>query len=146
MKDRAFYRTRLLPSPAVSTLSRRDDGATLRAIARAIELQQQGRLDDAEAAYARLLAEDDEDPTVLVNAGMLALARGEVSTALARLERAIGFAPSNAIAHNSRGLALVRLGRREEAQRAFQQALALLPAYPEAERNLREITNPAGDV
>lgn len=119
----------------MSTQSGRDDGATLRAIARAIELQQKGRLDDAESAYARLLAQDDKDPTILVNAGVLALGRGDVSTALARLERAIGFAPSNAVAHGNLGFALIRAGRAADALAALDRAIALKADFAQAHNN-----------
>jgi Flp pilus assembly protein TadD len=77
----------------------RASGSVLRDIADAIALQQQGRLDDAERVYRKLLAQDDRDPTVLVNAGLLALARNDVAAALARLERAIKIVPANRIAH-----------------------------------------------
>ena len=76
-------------------------GSVLRDIAHAMALQQQGRLDDAERVYAKLLARDDGDPTVLVNAGLLALARNDVTAALERLERAAELVPANAIARQA---------------------------------------------
>ena len=66
-----------------------EDGSALRALARAIDLQQRGRLDDAEREYASLLSRNGRDPTVLVNAGALALARGDVDASIARLSAAV---------------------------------------------------------
>ena len=119
----------------MSTPSGKNDGATLRAVARAVELQQKGRLDDAEAAYARLIAQDDTDPTVLINAGVLALARTDVATALARLARAVGIVPSNAVAHGNLGYALIRAGRFGDALASLDRAVALKPDFAHAHNN-----------
>ncbi len=112
-----------------------DDGGALRAIARAIELQQRGRLDDAEAVYARLLARDDRDPTVLINAGVLALTRGDVPTAVARLQRAVALVPANAVAQGNLGFALIHAGRPADALATLDRAVALKPDFAQAHNN-----------
>jgi Flp pilus assembly protein TadD len=113
----------------------RDDGDALRAIARAVELQQRGRLDDAEAVYARLLARDDSDPTVLVNAGVLALTRGDVPTAVARLQRAVTLVPANAVAQGNLGFALIHAGRPADALATLDRAIVLKPDFAQAHNN-----------
>ncbi|MEP6679437.1 MAG: tetratricopeptide repeat protein, partial [Betaproteobacteria bacterium] len=55
----------------------------LKDLADAFGLQQAGRLDEAEAAYAKLLAKTPDDPVALINAGALALARNDLPAALA---------------------------------------------------------------
>jgi Flp pilus assembly protein TadD len=110
----------------------RDDGGALRAIARAIELQERGRLDDAEAVYARLLAKDDRDPTVLINAGVLAVLRDDMGTAVARLARASTLVPGNAVAHGNLGYALIHAGRLAEALAALDRAVLLKPDFVQA--------------
>jgi Flp pilus assembly protein TadD len=113
----------------------RDPGASLKALARAMDLQQRGRLDEAEGVYASLLAADDDDATVLVNGGVLAIARGDVPTALARLGKAVDVMPANAVAHANLGFALVRAGRDAEALQALDRAVALKPDFAQAHNN-----------
>jgi len=122
---------RSVPNPAVP----RDDVAALRQLSRAIELQQHGRLDDAERVYAALLAVDDTDPTLLVNAGALSLARNDIATSVARLERAVAVAPENAIAQGNLGFALIRAGRDAEALVTLDRAVALKPGFAQAHNN-----------
>ena len=118
-----------------ATRDERDDGDTLRAIARAVDLQQKGRLEDAEAVYAKLLAGDARDPTVLINAGALALARGDVAGAVARLERAVSVVPANAVAHGNLGFAMIHAGRPLEALAALDRAVLLKPDFAQAHNN-----------
>jgi len=109
-----------------------DDGGVLRDLSRAIELQHRGRLDEAERLYAGLLARNERDPTVLINAGVLALARGDVATATKRLDAAAALVPANAIAHGNLGLALIHAGRFDEALVALDRALVLKPDFAHA--------------
>jgi len=110
-------------------------GAALRALARAVELTQSGRLDDAEAVYAKLLAQAPRDPTVLINGGVLALSRGDVAGALARLARAVEVVPGNAIAHGNLGFALLAAGRASDALAALERAVAIKPDFAQAHNN-----------
>lgn len=121
------------PSPPPS--AEPTSGAALRALARAVELAQAGRLDDAEAAYAKLLAESPRDPTVLINAGALALSRGDVAAALARCARAVEVVPRNAIAHGNLGFALLAAGRAGDALAALDRAVAIRPDFAQAHNN-----------
>jgi tetratricopeptide (TPR) repeat protein len=126
----------LAPSPAPAPLvNPHEDGTTLRELSRAIALQQKGRLDDAERVYASLLAQADRDPTVLVNAGVLALARGDVASSIQRLQRAVDVAPSNAVAQGNFGFALMHAGRDVEALAALDRAIALKPDFAHAHNN-----------
>ncbi len=109
-----------------------NNGSVLRAIALAIEMQHNGRLDDAEAIYAKLLASAGPDPPVLINAGVLALARGDAAMAVARLQRAVTLVPANAIAHGNLGFALIHAGRPVDALAALDRAVALEPQFAQA--------------
>jgi tetratricopeptide (TPR) repeat protein len=100
-------------------------GAALGLLARAFDLQQRGRLDDAESLYAQALAADPDDVTALVNASAVALARGEPAQAVARLSHAVQVAPRNAVAHDNLGLALLHVNRAEDALSACDRAVAL---------------------
>jgi len=71
-----------------------DSSDDLVLLGRAFELQQAGQLPEAEALYAQVLAADPDDATALVNAGAVALARGDFGLAIARFERVVRLAPA----------------------------------------------------
>ncbi|GIK85252.1 MAG: hypothetical protein BroJett026_07330 [Betaproteobacteria bacterium] len=139
-RSRPAQRARGPPhAPALATIRRMsppaDPGAALKALARAMELQQRGRLDEAEAVYAKLLAADPHDATALVNGGVLAVARGDTLRAVARLEEAVRVVPANPVAHANLGFALVRAGRVAEGLDALERAVALKPDFAHAHNN-----------
>ena len=121
-----------MTQPAGPASRDNDEGDALRTLSRAIDLQQRGKLDDAERTYASLLARNDRDPTILVNAGLLSLARGDVAQSIARLSAAVELVPSNPIAHGNLGLSLVQAGRFDEALAALDRAIALKPDFAHA--------------
>ncbi len=104
-------------------------------LGRAFELQQAGRLPEAEALYAQVLAANPDDATALVNAGAVALARGDLALAIARSERVVRLAPRNAPARNNLGFALIHAGRDSEALAVLDQAIALNGNYAQAHNN-----------
>ena len=107
----------------------------LQALADAFALQQAGRLDDAEAAYAALLAKSPNDAVALINAGALALARDDLAAALDRLGRAVAQVPGNAIARNNLGFAQLRAGHLDDALASLDRAIAAKPDYAQAHNN-----------
>jgi Flp pilus assembly protein TadD len=107
----------------------------LQALADAYALHQAGKLDAAEAAYAAVLAEAPDDPVALINAGALALSRGDLANALARLARAVAQVPGNAVARNNLGFAQLRAGRVPEALASIDRAIAAKPDYAQAHNN-----------
>ena len=104
-----------------------DPGNVLGLLARAFELQQRGQLADADALYVDALKAAPDDPTALVNGGVVALARGNIKLAIARLQHGARVAPRNAIARDNLALALLHAGRAEDALAACEQAIALQP-------------------
>jgi len=104
-------------------------------LGRAFELQQAGRLAEAEALYAQVLAANPDDPTALVNAGAVALARGDFGLAIARFEHVVRLAPRNAPARSNLGFALIRAGRDSEALAVLDRAVALNGTFAQAHNN-----------
>ena len=104
-------------------------------LGRAFELQQAGRLPEAEALYAQVLAANPDDATALVNAGAVALARGDLAWDAWRSERVVRLAPRNAPARNNLGFALIHAGRDSEALAVLDQAIALNGNYAQAHNN-----------
>jgi tetratricopeptide (TPR) repeat protein len=109
------------------------DGLAL--LGQAFTLQQAGRLADAEALYAKVLAASPDDVTALVNAGAVALSRGDLEQAIARFERVAQLAPNNAIVHNNLGLAYINAGRDGQALVALDRAIRLKSDFAQAHNN-----------
>jgi Flp pilus assembly protein TadD len=104
-----------------------DDGRAL--LARAFELHQAGRLDDAEAAYGAYLARHPGDPTALNNAGALALRAGNAPLAVARFEQLAALLPDSAPARCNLGHALIGIGRAMDAVCHLERAIQLDPGF-----------------
>lgn len=102
-------------------LADRQHGAAIDAL-RADVLVDAGRLDDAEAASAGL-----EGAAATRLRGRLALARGDIDTALAAFEHALADDPSRADVHRDFGHALLRVGVVDAGLTAIERALALTP-------------------
>lgn len=64
---------------------------------------------------------------------------GDYASALDRFDRAVSLSPKNADAHNSRGNALMMLGRYEDALQSFEQALRLDAGFMKAALNRAEL-------
>jgi spermidine synthase len=97
-----------------------------------------GRVPRALARAREAIAVADE-PSALLLAGS-ALARQErYDEALVPIERAIGLAPHRWMAHYQRALALLGAGRRDEATRELETAVAMNPAHPELLERLAEL-------
>jgi len=67
------------------------------------------------------------------------MSTGLLQEALADFNHAIELYPSDAQAHNNRGLAKDKLGDRKGAMADFRRALELQPGMKEAEENLRRL-------
>jgi tetratricopeptide (TPR) repeat protein len=98
----------------------------------AVQHHEQGRLAEAEAFYAAILADDPGDFDALHLLGVLRLQQGRAQDALARISEALARRPSSAEAHSNLGLALQALGRSAEALASYERALALRPQYAAA--------------
>jgi tetratricopeptide (TPR) repeat protein len=64
---------------------------------------------------------------ILANASVLAAHLGYLDDATAMVSRSIALNPSDSIAHSMRGIYLTRIGRLEEAEKDFSEALKLSP-------------------
>jgi tetratricopeptide (TPR) repeat protein len=64
---------------------------------------------------------------------------GDFEAALDRFDRAVAMSPQSADAHNSRGNALMMLGRHEDALASFESSLSLEPGFVKAALNRAEL-------
>ena len=119
---------------------------TANRLERALEHHRAGRLEEAEALYRQVLAEDPGNADALHLAGVLAFQTGRPAEGLARIEAAIRIHPRVAPYHNNLGIILTRLGQPEQARECFQRALALDPGYAEAHNNLGDVLHGQGQL
>ncbi len=107
---------------------------------------QQGRLPEAEKAFQAALAEDPVHPAALFGQGLIASRRGQDANAMALFEKCIaaGRGTQTAPAYHNVGVLHERAGRRAEARRAFEQALALDSHYLGSAQALAQILHEEG--
>lgn len=115
------------------------------AVQQGVELQRQGRRDDAAAVYKAILACDPENPDGLNLLGVVLHEQGDNEMALHLLRKAVKRAPGAAMVHTNLGLVLHALGKVADAARAYEQAIALDPAGPQAYLNLGSAREDLGD-
>ncbi len=90
-----------------------------------------GRADEAETALLHGLRLDPLDPDSLTLLGNVYYGQGRLDQAVPLFERSVALSP-NTYAFSSLGAALSKLGKHEEAIRAFEQAATADPQHPNA--------------
>ncbi|TWB23294.1 tetratricopeptide repeat protein [Nitrospirillum amazonense] len=109
-------------------------------MADALALHQAGRVNEAEAAYRRLLADGPADTQArddtLHLLGLLLHQTGRPAEAEPLLRQVLAAEPGFFEAWNSLGAVLLALGRRAEAADAWRTALRLNPGHDKAAANL----------
>lgn len=134
----AYYRQGLVDQAgliATSGLEKEPNAAALHNIMGLVYLKK----DDTRSATEQFTAALDGDPDnmdALLNLAALELAYGNFESALKHFDQALKIRPRDALVVLSRGVALRGLERFDEAQAAYEQALALKPDYVDAEYNL----------
>ncbi|MBL8310388.1 MAG: tetratricopeptide repeat protein [Burkholderiales bacterium] len=107
------------------------------ALQRAVQLHQAGRAVEALPLYAQVLAAEPHNLAALYYGGVAAWTGGEAALALARLSSVVELSPQPvADAHYHRALALVALGRDDEAMAEYQRTITLKPGFAAAHNNL----------
>ncbi len=100
------------------------------------QLQQAGRLQDAEHACREILLSNPGNAEVLAVLGVVLIQLGRHSEGIQALSTATTLSPTNFISFVNLGSALAAAERYGEAEQAFKRALALNPMLPEAHYNL----------
>ncbi|WP_374402481.1 tetratricopeptide repeat protein [Niveibacterium sp.] len=106
------------------------------AVALAVKLHRNRKLDAAEALYQRILEVAPGHPDVLHFLGVLANQKGRPDDAIALIEQAISTVPDFPDFHNNLGNILALAGRLDEAERHYRRVLALRPESPDTLSNL----------
>lgn len=100
---------------------------------------EQGRYQEALAAFLAAHSRDPDYEPTLYNIGHTYLQLGEPEQAISWLERALRQEPKKLATLHQLGVACERLGRREEAVAWWQRALKIDPDYYLAQQRLHEI-------
>ena len=103
--------------------------------AKALALQQAGRLNEAADLYQAILAIDPGQTDALHLLGLVALQTGSPERAIELISQAIAQNPGFVLAHSNLGAALLAVGRHGDALVALGRALAIQPDLPDALNN-----------
>jgi tetratricopeptide (TPR) repeat protein len=120
-------------------LAKKIGGGTQDSFSEALRLHQSGQFAEAERLYRQILVRDPRHADSLHLLGVLAYQRGEPQSAIDLIGHAIALNDAVPFFHNNRGLALVALGRIDEAAAHYERALALKSDYVEALSNLGSV-------
>ena len=99
-------------------------------------IHQQGRLDEAEKAYRRILERFPDDPLARHFLGVVHWQRGELDAAEPLMRASVAAQPGAAPLRNNLALLLRDRGLPREARAELEAALAIDPGYVEARTNL----------
>ena len=102
----------------------------------AIQAHSEGRLEEAEEIYRRILQNDPKQPHALHLLGVIAYQGGQGESAVQLISQAIALQGNIPDFHNNIGEAYRALGRHEEAITHYRRALALEPVNPGAACNM----------
>ncbi|MBF0409947.1 MAG: tetratricopeptide repeat protein [Candidatus Riflebacteria bacterium] len=98
-------------------------------LTQALELQQKGDLEKAEAAFRAVLEGDKNEPVALYSLGVILFGRGKLDQALELFKRGCEARPDFPYNWFGYGNVLQNTGKREEALRAYDEAIRLKPDY-----------------
>jgi tetratricopeptide (TPR) repeat protein len=105
----------------------------------AMQHQVASRFDEAEKLYQEILAEDPEQPDAIHLTGLIRMEQERDGEAVALMERALSLFPEAAHFHHNIAGLYRRMGRLEEAESQFRQAIDLKADYGEAYQGLAEM-------
>jgi tetratricopeptide (TPR) repeat protein len=101
----------------------------------AFALHAQGKLAEAERAYAEILRRQPRNFQALHLLGVVALQQGQTERGIDLLRQALKLEPRQPLAHRDLGNAMQQLERFEEALASYDKSLALKPDLADAHNN-----------
>ncbi|MEO8881940.1 MAG: tetratricopeptide repeat protein [Devosia sp.] len=105
------------------------------AVARALQMHQRGRLQEASEGYGRVLAADPDHAEANHLLGLIWHQTGRNAEAAELIGKAIAREPGNAIYRTNLGVVLKELGRLDEAVASYDRALQIDPSLAQVHSN-----------
>ena len=105
-------------------------------IQQAITAHKEGKLEEAERLYRKILETQPTHPDVNHNLGGVLYALGKLDEAIASCKKAIELKPDYVIAHYNLGVIQKDFGRLDEAEASYKKAIELKPDYAQTYYNL----------
>lgn len=99
----------------------------------------EGRIDEAERAYARVLALEPDNAEALRGLGAIEFQGGRYDAAESRTRQLLAIRPRDPAIHLALGMVLQRRGRLEDATAAYEAALAIDPLHVGAQIAVGEL-------
>jgi tetratricopeptide (TPR) repeat protein len=93
-----------------------------------LQLEQQGKYEEAIEKFSRALEKDPEQPNILGNMGDVYSKLSHYDEALALYKKAIAMKPDDADLYTNMGVILSKSGKNAESQEAFKKAADLNPS------------------
>ena len=115
-------------------------------LASAIQVHQNGQVQEAEKVYRSILADSPNHVDALHFLGVAEHQLGNSESALEHIGRALKQVPEHPDALNNRGNILKKLGRLDEAEADYRRALATRAKDPNALSNLGTVLRAKGDA
>ncbi|HUP80158.1 MAG TPA: tetratricopeptide repeat protein, partial [Pirellula sp.] len=106
------------------------------ALAIATQLHRNGRFQEAEQVYLKILAAVPNQLDAVYFLGILAQQNGKYQASVAYLQRTVELRPDHAEAYNNLGIGLAALAKLDEAIASYRRALELRPDYAKALDNM----------
>ncbi|MBL6691618.1 MAG: sulfotransferase [Pseudomonadales bacterium] len=108
-------------------------------LSEAMKLQLDGKFPEAEKIYLSILATEPEQPDALHLLGLIRMEQENDAEAVKLMEQALGLFPAASHFHHNIAGLYRRMGRIEEAETRFREAIRLKPDYGEAYQGLAEM-------
>ena len=112
----------------------------------AVALINQGKLQEAEEIYRKLIAEGTKNHITYGNLAAFCGMQGKFDELIELLKKSLEIKPNDPDAHNNLGIALKKQGDLDAAIASFNTALQLKPNYPDAHNNLGIALKNQGDL
>lgn len=111
----------------------------------ASQLLRAGRVEEAEQAFMRVLAEDPFNLQALNIVALASIRLGQLHRARELLDRAVGVDPAHAASHHHRGRAAELLGDLATARASYERAVQLSSTLPAARLHLAAVLEQQGN-